>query len=266
MLTTMIFLTTLSVVPGQSGQLSVSDVRTTHGPLGPARPNERILPGDLVCLSFDVKGFQANSAGKVHYGLGLEATNSKGEMVFKNAPSDLELASPTSGQPVPVCAKVEVGLAAPPGKYDLKVTVVDRTAGTTTSVSRGYEILPLEFGIVRVSLTNDHEGKNSAAVFSAGRPGWINFTAVGFGRDKVRGQPRVTATLRVLNQDGHSVFSKPFSGSISHDVPAAVAAVPMQYQLVLAQTGHFTVELQATDEITGRKTAISFPIQVVVSK
>ena len=239
MLTTMIFLTILSVVPGQSGQLSVSNVRTTYGLLGPARPNQRILPGDLVCLSFDVQGFQANSAGKVHYGMGLEATDSKGEMVFKNAPSDLELARPTNGTPVPVCAKVEVGLAAPPGKYDLKVTVVDRTAGTTTSVARGYAILPLEFGIVRVSLTSDHEGKNSAEVLSAGRPGWIHFTAVGFGRDKVQGQPCITATLRVLDQDAHSVFLKPFSGSISHDVPAAAAAVPMQYRLVPAQQALF---------------------------
>src|SRR5439155_7533651 len=105
-------------------------------------------------------------AGKIHYGVGLEVTNSKGEMVFKKAPSDLELASPTSGQSVPVCAKVEVGLASPPGKYDLKVTVLDRTTGTTTSVTRGYELLPLEFGIVRVSLTSDREGKTSAVAFS----------------------------------------------------------------------------------------------------
>ena len=38
------------------------------------------------------------------------------------------------------------------------------------------------------------------------------------------------------------------------------------FRHVLAQPGRFTVELRATDEITGRKTAIGFPIQVVVSK
>ena len=45
----------------------------------------------MVCLSFDVKGFQANSAGKIHYGVGLEVVDSKGEMVFKNEPSDVEI-------------------------------------------------------------------------------------------------------------------------------------------------------------------------------
>jgi hypothetical protein len=266
MLTTTIFLTALSLVPGQSGQLSASNVRTTHGPLGPTRPENKILPGDLVCLCFDVKGFRANSAGKLHYGVGLEVTDSKGEMVFKNAPSDQELAGPPSGQPVPICAKVDVGLASPPGKYDLKVNVADRTAGTTTSVTKSYELLPPEFGIVRVSLTSDREGKSSAAAFSPGRPGWINFTVVGFSRDKVKGQPHLTATMRVLEEDRRSVFSTPFSGTINQDVPAQVGAVPMQFQVVLAQAGRFTVELAATDEISGRKSAVTFPIQVAAAK
>lgn len=266
MLTTAIFLTALSLAPGQSGQLSVSNVRTTYGPLGPTRPDNKILPGDLVCLSFDVTGFQANSAGNVLYGVGIEAANSKGEVVFRKEPSSLELPTPTSGKPVPVCAKVDVGLHQPPGRYDLKVTVADRSAGTTTSVTRTYELLSLEFGIVRVSLTKDPEEKTHSAAFSPGRPGWINFTAVGFGRDNAKGQPHVTATMRVLDENGRSVFSRPFSGTIDRDVPAMVRAVPMQFQLVLAQPGRFTVELNATDEITGRKAAVRFPIHVVASK
>jgi hypothetical protein len=266
MLTTAILLTALSLGQGPPGQLNLANVRTTHGPLGPIRPGNKILPGDLVCLCFDVQGFQVNSAGKVHYGVGLEATDSKGQMVFKNAPSDLELPVRTSGQPVPVCAKVEVGLASPPGKYDLKVTVVDRTAGTTASVTKGYDLVPLEFGIVRVSLTNDREAKVSAPTFSPGHPGWINFTAVGFGRDKIQGQPHVTAAMRVLDQQGRSVLPHPSSGKISEGVPDQVGAVPMQFKLTLTQTGRFTVELKATDETSGRTATVTFPIQVVASK
>jgi hypothetical protein len=266
MLTTAIFLTALSLAPGQSGQLRVSNVRTTHGALGPTRPDNKILPGDLVCLSFDVQGFQTDSAGKVLYGVGMEVADSKGDVLFKRAPSQFELPGPGNGKSVPACAKVEVGLHQPPGKYDLKVTVADRTAGATTAVTRSYDVLPLEFGIVRVSLTDDREGKSSAAVFAPGRPGWINFTAVGFGRDNIKKQPHLTATMRVLDGDGRSVFPKPSSGAINEGVPAQVGAVPMQFQLVFAQTGRFTVELKATDEVTGRKTTLSFPIQVVASK
>ena len=263
---TTIFLTALSLAPGQAGQLQVSNVRTTYGPLGPTRSENKILPGDLVCLSFDVRGFKASSAGKVHYGVGLEVADSQGETVFKKAPSDLELANPSGGQLVPVCAKVEVGLASPPGKYDLKVTVADRSGGATASVTRSYDLLPLEFGIVRVSLTNDREGKISAPVFSPGRPSWINFSAVGFGRDKATGQPHLTATMRVLDEDKRPVFSRPFSGAITRDVPVQVGAVPMQFELVLGQAGRFTIQLEATDEISGRKSAVSFPVRVVASK
>jgi len=264
--TTVILLTALSLALGEAGQLSVSNVRTTYGALGPARPSNRILPGDLVCLCFDVKGLQANSMGKVHYGVGLEANDNKGAMVFKKEPSDVQLPIPGSGKAVPVCAKVNVGLASPPGKYDLKVTIADRTAGTTATVTRNYEILPPEFGIVRVSLTSDRAGENFAAAFSPGRPGWINFTAVGFSRDKTEGQPHLHASMRVLDQHGNSVFSKPFSGVIRQGVPVQAEAVPMQFQFVLAQTGRFTIELQATDEISGRKTTVNVPIQVVASK
>jgi hypothetical protein len=266
MVTTATLLTTLSLALGQAGQLSASHIRTTFGPLGPTRPSNRILPGDLVCLSFDVNGFQVDPAGKVHYGVGLQVNDSKGAMVFKKEPSDVLTPNPGSGQPVPVCAKVDVGLASPPGKYDLKVTITDRTAGTTTSVTRSYEILPPEFGIVRISLTKDREGKHFAAAFSPGRPGWINFTAVGFGRDKASGQPHINATMRILDQDRRDVFSKPFSGSINQNVPAQAGAIPMQFELVLAQAGRFTVELQATDEITGRKTAVTVPIHMIDSK
>jgi hypothetical protein len=259
-------LITFSLAPGQSGQLRVSNVRTTHGALGPIRPDNKILPGDLVCLSFDIEGFQANSAGKVLYGVGMEVADSKGDVLFKREPSQVELPNPASGKSVPACAKVDVGLNQPSGKYDVKITVADRNAGTATSAVRSYEVLPLEFGIVRVSLTDDREGKSSAAVFAPGRPGWINFTAVGFGRDNVKKQPHLTATMRVLDEGGRPVFPKPSSGAINEGVPAQVGAVPMQFQLVFAQPGRFTVELKATDEITGRKTTVSFPIQVVASK
>jgi hypothetical protein len=266
MLTTAIFLTALSLAPGQSGQLSVSNVRTTHGPLGPTRSDNKILPGDLVCISFEIEGFHTNSAGKVLYGVGIEVADGTGEVLFKKAPSHLELANPGSGKPVPACAKIEVGLDQPPGKYDVKVTVVDRSGGATTSVTRNYEVLPLEFGLVRISLTSDREGKTFAAALSPERPGWLNFTAVGFGRDKVTGQPHLIATMRVLDENRRPVFSRPFSGAINQNVPGQVGAVPMQFQLVLAQTGRFTVALEAKDEISGRKTAVTFPLQVATSK
>jgi hypothetical protein len=266
MLATAIFLAAMTLAPGEAGQLSVGNVHTTYGPLGPTRSNNQILPGDQVCLCFDVTGLQTNAAGKIHYGVGLAATDSKGEMVFKHEPSDVEIPRPATGQAVPVCAKVDVGMASPPGKYDLKVTVMDRSAGTAASVTRSYDLLPLEFGIVRVSLTSDPEKKGSTVVFSQGRPGWINFSVVGFGREKKQRQPRVTATMRVVDASGRSALPQPPSGTIRQGVPDQVGVIPMQFKLTLAQAGRFTVELKTTDEITGRTATVTFPIQVAVSK
>jgi hypothetical protein len=266
MLTAAILLTALNLAVGESGPLGLTNVRTTHGPLGPTRPESKILPGDQVCLCFDIEGFRANAKGKLLYSMGLEVADAKGDLVFKKAPSNLEAPSPAGGKSVPACAKVDVGLETPAGKYQLKVTVADRVAGTNESVTRTYEVSPVEFGLVRLSVTSDREAKNAAAQLSKGRPAWINFTAVGFERDRVKGQPHLTAAMRVLDGNGRSVLPKPTSGTIKQDVPAKVGAVPMQFQLVLAETGRFNVELTVTDEIAGKKTTLSFPIRVETAK
>ena len=54
----------------------------------------------------------------------------------------------------------------------------------------------------------------SAASLRKGKPGWVNFAAVGFGWDKAKGQPHLTATLRVLDEDGKPALVKPSRGTI----------------------------------------------------
>jgi hypothetical protein len=265
MLTTFGLLMALSFTPGDAGQLSLTDVRTTYGILGARRPNDKFLPGDLFVLSFDIEGTKANASGKIRYGIGLEVSDANGKVLYKQDPVDSETASPADGK-LAAFARLEIGTEQPSGNYMLKVSVTDRTAGVTQEVTRPCQVLPPAFGIVRPSATSDPDGKTPIASLHKGKPGWIHFAAVGFARDGSKGQPHLTATLNVLDEAAKPALAKPSSGTIAQDVPRGAKAVPMQFALVLQKAGKYTAELVVTDDVSGKKATLSLPIRVEESK
>src|SRR5215471_10615633 len=90
MLTTVTLLLAASLAPGHAEGLSLTNARTTYGILGPERPNNKFLPGDLAVISFDIKGAQADAKGKVLYSIAMEITSGDGKSQFKQAPRDQE--------------------------------------------------------------------------------------------------------------------------------------------------------------------------------
>ena len=64
------------------------------------------------------------------------------------------------------------------------------------------------------------DGTRPVAALRTGRPGWISFAAVGVAWDKAKGQPNVTATMRVLNEDGRDALTE-----ATRNLTWAIAAV-----------------------------------------
>jgi hypothetical protein len=116
--------------------------------------------------------------------------------------------------------------------------------------------------LVRLTTPRDPEGKLAAPFFQQGQTGWINFAVVGFAHDKSTGQPRVSARMRVSDQAGRSALAKPSTGEISKDVPPNARALPMQFALAINRIGKFTVELTATDHLTGQSVNVTLPLTV----
>jgi hypothetical protein len=266
MWTTLVSLAALSLTVGQADGLNLTNVRNTYGVSGPTRADSKILPGDTVCLSFDIEGMQIDAKGKVKYSIGMEVANEKGKVLFRQLPSDLEADVAAGSKTVPACAKIQVGTHQPPGDYTLKVTVTDRAAGASREISRTYQLLPKGFGLVQLTTTADRHGATPVAALTKGKPAWINFAAVGFGRDKDKGQPHVHVVMKVLDEEKQPVLREPASGAINKDVPAEENALSMQFELRLHRTGKFTVELKATDKITGEEAVLTFPITATDAK
>jgi hypothetical protein len=254
--------TFLSSVSGPSGQLELTNVRTTYGILGPPRPNTKFLPGDLFVECFDIEGLKADASGKVHYTIGMEVSDSEGKLVFKQNPLDREAKRAADGKGIPACASVGIGWDQPSGDYTVKVSVTDRAAGSTKELTQRYHLLPRDFGIVHVALTGDSAGRLAAAALRKGQTGYLNFSVVGFERSQVNKQPDVTVVLRVLDEKGRAVLDESPSGGVNRDVPARSHALPMQFAVQINQTGKLKVELVATDKVSGKRSTLSFPLTV----
>src|SRR5262249_20582566 len=107
----------------------------------------------------------------------------------------------------------------------------------------------------------DPEGQIPAGRPLSGQSMWLNFLVVGFARDDQR-QPHVTFTMRILDDKGRPTVANPFTGKIREGVPANANALPAQFLLALNRAGQFTLELKATDQITGKKIEGSYPFSV----
>jgi hypothetical protein len=267
MWTTLALAVALGSALGQSDQISISNVRATYGILGGVRPDNRLLPGDTYFLSFDINGLKVDKAGKVAYSMGMEVTNSKGKVIYGREPQKLEQFISLGGSRMPVFTWVDANINQEPGEYTITVSVADRVTNKRQSLTRKFETLPKDFGLVRLMTTYDPDGHQSAPPMGvAGQRLYINFFAVGFERDPKRKQPDVAVEMRVLDEDGKPTVADPFEGGVSDKVAQDVLGIPMSFTLDLNRPGKFTVLLNATDRVSKKTSKLSLPITVIEQK
>jgi hypothetical protein len=254
-------LAVLSLTPAQADGLRLTNIRATYGVLGVTRTSTKVLPGDRVVLSFDIEGVQPDDSGKVQYSIGMEVADANGKVRFKQDPKDREAQNSLGGNSLPAFASLQVGMDLPAGDYTVKVTVTDRVARVSQSFARTFTVLDKGFGLVRLATSADADAQVPAPFVGPGQSLWVNFSAVGFGRD-ANGQPDIEVALRVLDADGRPTMAKPFTGRVNADVPKKAELVPMQFMLDLNRPGKFSVELRATDKLTGKEATLTFPLTV----
>jgi hypothetical protein len=261
MWTTIALLSTLGVIPNQV-ELSLTHVRLTHGLLGPQRANESVSPGDILFVCFDIEGISVDDEGRVRYSTVLEVSDASGKVLFKQVPKESEAKMALGGNRVPAYAQISVGLSAPAGDYGYKITVKDLLSGKEQSIKGSAKVIAKDFALVRASVCSDVDGHYPVIAFGCGQGIWVGCSAVGFERDRTSKQPNVTFEIRVLDDRGNPIHKKPTTNTINKDVPDSGSAIPMAFPLTLNRPGKFTIELLASDQISGKKARTSFAITV----
>ena len=266
MLTTAVLIGTLSLAPGQADKLTLSNVRLTHGMLGVPRADNKVLPGDTFVIAFNIEGVRTDDAGKARYSIGLDVSDSQGKVHFRQKPRDLEATTSLGGGRLPAFAILDVGLDQKPGDYTAKVTVTDRTANASRTLTRPFTILPKGFGLVRLTTTSDPDGRYPCPVLGEGQTLWVTFGVVGFARDTSKGQPKLTAQLRVLDDSGRPTVAKGLAGKVEEGIAAKDLGVPMQFLLALNRPGNFTAEISVADHVANKTAKLSIPLKVLPAK
>jgi hypothetical protein len=241
--------------------LTLGNVRVTHGLQGPVRPDDKVLPGDTVYLCFDLLGVKPDDDGNVRYSTAIEFLDPKGKSLAKVDAKDQTVVVSLGGDRAPAFARIDVGLDTPPGDYTVKVTVKDLAAGKDQLLTHTFNVLPKDFGLVRLSTTADQEGVIFTTVPGCGEGLWVHFAAAGFGRSAAK-QPDVKFEIRVLDADGKAVRTKPLVAQVNKDIPESSALVPMQFMLSLNRAGKFSVEVTATDQVAKKTAKLTFPLTV----
>lgn len=264
MWTTLVLAAALSTMPGQTDQLSFLNVRSVTGYFGPERQTNKILPGDVFLLVFDIAGFRINAEGKILYRMAMEVTDSRGKTQFKHEPEDREAYNSLGGNRVPASAVIEVRLDQPPGEYTLTLTVTDRTSKASQKLTRKFEVLPKGFGLVQLITTIDPQMTRAVPPMGVvGEFRFVNCSLVGFERDTAKKQPDVQVEFRVLDESGKQV-SKPSTVQINQDVPETAGLLPGgPFPLALNRPGKFTIELLATDRLSKKTAKLSLPLTSV---
>jgi hypothetical protein len=267
MWSTLSLVVALGLSAGQNGSLELTNVRSTYGLLGATRAENKILPGDMFFVAFDIDNVQADPNGRVLYSMAMEVTDGKGKIQFKQDPRELEAVNSLGGNRLPAFAHVDIGLDQPPGQYTLKVTVTDRTAKKTQAFERPFQVLERGFGIVRLGLSSDPNGQSAAPnVGVVGQSLWINFLTVGLAQGGANKEPDIGLEMQVTDESGKPTLSKPFTGEAGKDLPKDIQAVPMQFLLALNRPGKFTIHLKATDRIAKKNAELAFPVTVMETK
>ncbi len=267
MLTTVALFAALAMPVGHAGGLTISNVRQTWYLLGPTRTDDKVIPGDSYHIAFDIDGIKAADDGKVQYAMGLEVINSAGKVEFGSQPTPKEVYNALGGSTVPAYANVDIGLNQAPGQYTLKVTVVDSKTNAKEILSRPFEVLKKEFGLVRLSTTADGQNVPCGPFGIPGQSLYVHFFAVGFELNQTK-QPDISIEMKIMDEAGKVTLEKPFKEAVKPPAgqSASLVAIPLTFTLHLNRPGKFTAEFLATDKISNKTSKISLPILVLDAK
>jgi len=249
---------------GQAPALEILEPRPTYGHLGAVRPKGAgILPGDIAFFTFGIKNLKLDENGLAKYSVGIEVRDGDGKLFFEQKPFNTIAQNVFGGDLIPNSTSVSVPLKHPPSDLKWKITVKDRNADKSVELKGEGKVLPADFGIVRVGTFADADSMVPVAPTGVvGGTLYLNFAAVGFGRDKNK-KPDLKFDIKVVDEAGKPTLAKTISGEIKDGVPDDADLIPLHFGLTLNRPGRYTVEITSRCGLGNKTSTVSLPIRIL---
>ena len=254
--------TVMTLAPAQG--LELKNVRTTYGILGETRKDDKILPGDVIILAFDIEGLKAQDTGKVEYSMGMEfAKKDAKKPVFKRDPTELEAYNILGGSTLPAFATYSLAPDIAPGQYTLKVSVKDLAGKGEKVLEKTYTVLEPKFGFIRVRLTASNGEDPVPPIAVAGQRVlfFCSLANVKLGKDK---KPHVSFEMVIQDADGKPTIAKRYKADITTELKDSAGIMTfLPRQLDLNKPGKYKIVIKATDNISKETTEQTLSLNVL---
>lgn len=234
------------------------NVRAIYGPFGATRPTNKVLPGDVVILEFEIFDLAVDpKTGVVKYETKLVVLDPKGKDMIKPQSDRKGLALGLGGNMVPERAIFLLGADFAPGKYKLVITITDPTSKKFKEYTHILDVLPADFGFIHIT---------APAIGLLGQDFPIEYSLVGFATDKMK-MPKMVVTTRVLDENGKPTVSEATVNKIPEDLGGQKTneLVRLVSPIFLNRPGRFTFEIEARDELSKKSAKFSYSFKVVDS-
>ncbi len=266
---TSLALAALAFAPAQppAGALQLTNVRLTIGELGPTRPTNKLLPGDVLYVGYDIEGLPIDPDGTAKYTIAMEVIDSANKIIFKQDPREMSDFVPLRGNRMPARAFVTIGLDQEPGMYSCKVTVTEPKSKSTSNITVKFEVLKKDFGIVAVLTTYDLRMEFPAPTSgTVGQTIFIWMSIASFERDAKTKQPNVEIEFTVLDEKGQPTLEKPVKQVQNSGIEADKGAFRVIFPLYMNRPGTFTVRVTAVDKVANKTSTYELPVTVIPAK
>lgn len=250
-----------SAVRDARAELKLVEVRPTYGRLGSTRPTTKVLPGEDLSATFVVAGLGQGADGKAEITLASELVDEEGKIVAQVPAKAGRIQLALGGDSFVNYMHFSLPLDFVAGKYLMRGTLTDTRTGERVAAEQEFEVLPMDFGLVRLRLASDAEGTEPAGgnltvnqdVFVVGR-------AIGFTRKGKR--IHVVGHMQIRDASGRSTMPAPLAFVVDQEVDNDLAMLDVNWHLVVNRPGKFTVQIEVRDEITGKRSAYELPLVV----
>lgn len=242
--------------------LELSNARVTTGPLGTRRVGDKFLPGDYVFLVFEIRGLKVDpKTGTAVYQTKMEILDGRGKAIFTQIVPPKKIAL-LGGDSLPSDATAFLGSKQDPGRYKMRITVLDLRANKKDSLDYDFEILPARFAVVQPVCP---------AVAFAGTDFAVAVGLVNMKRDKEK-LPKVTVTMQILDGAGKPVLPKPAKLNVRdlHDPVlnnlAATDVIRISFPIFLNRPARYRFVIEAVDDFTGQRSRQTLFLNVIDSR